>query len=446
MLSPKFSDTLNRRLKPHQFNADPADCWLYSYDNGRHRGLPDAVVFPESTQDVQHVLKACYSHKVNITPRGRGTGTPGGAVPTQGGIVISFEKMDKIIEFNPLNKNIKVQSGCINQTVQEEANKAGFFWAPDPGSAAYCTIGGNIAYNAGGPRAVKYGSTRDHVLGLTAVTGTGKIIHTGYNTTKSAAGYDLTRLLVGSEGTLAIITEAILKLTPLSTFRNSFKVFFKDIDSTITAVMKIMSQYHSPCALEFLDKTSVELITSDKKSNNTYMLLIDIDTVAAKSEILNSIKNPGLINYTLAETEFQINEIWSTRKLLSQSLKNISSKKISEDIVVPLSEISALLSFLDTLRNKFNIPIVTFGHIGNGNLHVNLLVNEYSEKTNQCLNELFEKTISLNGTLSGEHGIGIEKKTYMSKAIDQPTLQLMKNIKNVFDPKNILNPGKIFEA
>jgi len=442
-LNPKFIDALHQHLEPHQICADPADAWLYSYDNGRHRGLADAVLFPESTKDVQQIIKYCYSYDVKITPRGRGTGTPGGSVPTQGGVIISFERMDKILDFNPTNKTIKVQSGCINQSIQNEVQKTGYFWPPDPGSAAYCTVGGNIAYNAGGPRAVKYGSTRDHVLGLTAITGTGDIIHTGYSTTKSAAGYDLTRLLIGSEGTLAIITEAILKLTPLSNYRNSIKASYKDIDSTLKAVAKIMSQHHLPCALEFLDKTSVELI-SPNDNHSKYILLIDVDTENAKSEILESIKNPGLINFQLAQTETEINAIWSTRKLLSQSLKNLSPKKISEDVVVPLSEISHLLSFLDELNKKYHLRIVTFGHIGNGNLHVNLLVNEYSENITQCLNELFDKVISLNGTLSGEHGIGIEKKPFIHKAIDHSTIQLMKNIKHVFDPKNILNCGKIF--
>lgn len=453
----EFLKNLSQQLSPDQIFSDPADSWCYSYDNGQHKGLPLGVVFPKSTQDVQYIIQSCNQFNIPVTARGRGTGTPGGAVPSLGGIVISFEKMDAILECDFRNRTLVAQTGCLNQAVQSAVQAEGYCWIPDPGSSAYCTIGGNIAYNAGGPKAVKYGSTRDHVLGLTAVTGTGEIIHTGGYTTKSAAGYDLTRLLIGSEGTLAIITEAILKLTPLPDFKNTLQVVCANRKIAVNTALKIMSQHHLPCALEFLDNTSVQLLQQQQNFHNNHkntscLLLINVDSPLAKSEALHSLHTlksshpTEILDIQCAETEADINKLWSSRKLLSQALRTLSPKKINEDVVVPISQVNILLDFLDSLHKKYAIRLVTFGHIGNGNLHVNFLIDEKtnSKHINACLSELFEKVIQLNGTLSGEHGIGLEKKAYLPKAVDEATLDIMKKIKSVFDPKNILNPGKIF--
>lgn len=441
-LNDVFLQVLRNGLKPGHLMTDPSDCWLYSYDNSRHRALPNAVAFARTTTEVQHIVKSCYEYGIPLVARGRGTGTPGGAVPVQGGVVLSLEKMDKIIEANFQDRYIKAEAGVLNQVIQECAEKAGFFFVPDPGSAAFCTIGGNIGYNAAGPRAVKYGATREHVLGLTAVTGTGEIIHTGTYTTKGAVGYDLTRLLIGSEGTLAIITEAILKLTPLPDFKNTLQMTFRDLDSAMQAVIGIMSQPYLPSALEFLDETCLKLI--EYKSQDDYhsacMLLIDIDDERAKQNILEAVQNKGLIEIHQAENKTEMRNLWAARKALSPALKTLSPYKINEDVVVPVSKVPELLSGIKKLSEKYQIPIVNFGHIGNGNIHVNLL----TKSADECLSEIFDLVISLRGTLSGEHGIGLEKKPYISRVIDQPTLNLMKQIKKTFDPKSILNPGKIF--
>jgi D-lactate dehydrogenase (quinone) len=434
-----FLHTLRKGLKPGHLMTDPADCWLYSYDNSRHHALPEAVVFARETREVQHIVQCCHDFEVPLVARGRGTGTPGGAVPVQGGVVLSLEKMDKTLEINFPDRYIKAEAGVLNQTIQNIAEKSGFFFVPDPGSSAYCTIGGNIGYNAGGPHAVKYGATREHVLGLTAVTGTGEIIHTGTYTTKGAVGYDLTRLLIGSEGTLAIITEAILKLTPLSDFKNTVQITYRDLASAMQAVIKIMSQPYLPSALEFLDESCLKLIQYSH-SDAACMLLIDIDDERAKKNIIEASQQVGLIEIHFAENTAEMRRLWAARKALSPALRSLSSKKINEDVVVPVSRVPELLEGLKKLSEKYKIPIVNFGHIGNGNIHVNLL----TDSADQCLDEIFNLVISLRGTLSGEHGIGIEKMPFIPRVIDPPTLALMKQIKKVFDPKSILNPGKIF--
>jgi D-lactate dehydrogenase len=434
-----FLRVLRKGLKPNHLMTDPSDCWLYSYDNSRHRALPEVVVFACETAEVQHVVKSCYDYNIPLVARGRGTGTPGGAVPIQGGVVLSLEKMDKILEVNFPDRYMAVQAGVLNQTIQNIVGESGFFFVPDPGSSAYCTIGGNIGYNAAGPRAVKYGATREHVLGLTAVTGTGEIIHTGTYTTKGAVGYDLTRLLIGSEGTLAIVTEAILKLTPLSDFRNTIQITYRDLLSTMDAVVKIMSQPYLPSALEFLDESCLKLIQYHHPQA-ACMLLLDIDDERAKKNILDAAQNSGLIEIHTAENKTEMRNLWAARKSLSPALKTLSPYKINEDVVVPVSKIPELLLGVRNLSEKYKIPIVNFGHIGNGNIHVNIL----AKSADACLSELFNLVISLKGTLSGEHGIGLEKKPYISRVIDKPTLDLMKQIKKTFDPKSILNPGKIF--
>jgi len=434
-----FLQMLRKGLTPGHLMTDPSDCWLYSYDNSRHRALPEAVVFARETQEVQHIVQSCYKYGIPLVVRGRGTGTPGGAVPIQGGVVLSLEKMDKIIEANFQDRYIKAEAGVLNQAIQNIAEKAGFFFVPDPGSAAYCTIGGNIGYNAAGPRAVKYGATREHVLGLTAVTGIGEIIHTGTYTTKGAVGYDLTRLLIGSEGTLAVITEAILKLTPLSDFKNTLQITYRDLDSAMQAVINIMSQPYLPSALEFLDESCLKLIQYHY-SDAVCMLLIDIDDERAKKNILNAVQNKDLIEIHQAENQTEMRNLWAARKALSPALKTLSPYKINEDIVVPVSRVPELLLGIKKLGEKYQIPIVNFGHIGNGNIHVNLL----TKSADECLSEIFDLVINLKGTLSGEHGIGLEKKPYISRVIDKSTLDIMRQIKKSFDPKSILNPGKIF--
>jgi len=424
-----FLASLKTIISPWDILVDPVSCALYSRDDSRHVGLADMVIFVRNHEDTAAVVKLCYQFKLPLTTRGKGTGTTGGAVPAEGGIVLSLEKMDEMLEFEPADSYIRVQAGVLNQTVQSYVFTVGLFWAPDPGSAANCTVGGNIACNAGGPRAVKYGATRENVLGLMAVTGTGETIHTGGYTTKSAAGYDLTRLLIGSEGTLAIVTEAILKLTPLPPPTESVQLLYRDTDSASRAAVAIMSQPFVPEALEFLDTSAAGLIDIFAGA----VLLVKTANITA---IKKAAQNTGLLDCQ------EDDDIWARRKTLSPRLKKLSPHKINEDIVVPVSAVPELLGFIEKLAYQHNILIVNFGHIGNGNIHVNLLT-ERSPIALQVLQEIFDKVIDLNGTVSGEHGIGFEKVSYLSKYLDKNTMAIMRDIKKVFDPGMILNPGKI---
>jgi D-lactate dehydrogenase (quinone) len=403
---------------------------------------------------VQGVVTACNECKVPLIPRGRGTGTSGGSLPERGGLALSLERMLRIIKVDPENRVIVAEPGVINQAIQDAAKPYGFFWPPDPSSAAYSSIGGNLATSAGGPHAVKYGTTRDHVLGLKAVTGMGEMIKTGCYTTKGVVGYDLTRLLIGSEGTLAVITEATLKLTPLPQARSGVTAYFRDLASCSSAVVRIMALPQTPSALEFLDHGSLNLIRGRFPdmfpADARAMLMIEVDgsqnsISESLAAVLSACRSNGLIH---AEESGDAASLWLARKTLSPLLRDIAPKKINEDVVVPISALPTFLAGLAELSTKYHIANVNFGHAGNGNIHVNLLVNpdraDEMNRAEMCLNEIFDLVIALNGTLSGEHGVGSEKRAFIGKEIDPQTLALMREIKRVFDPNNILNPGKLF--
>lgn len=436
--------------------SDPVDCYAYAYDNSRKIFPPECVVFPLTTEEVASIVLLCNQFEVPITPRGRGTGTAGGSLPEQGGIVLSLERMTKIKSVDAANRVIVAEPGVLNETIQSAARPFGFFWPPDPSSAGYCSIGGNLATSAGGPHAVKYGTTRDHVLGLTAVTGDGKTIKTGCYTTKGVVGYDLTRLLVGSEGTLAIITEATLKLTPLPVSKSGLTAHYRDAASCAQAIVNIMKESQGPSALEFLDNGSLALIRTKNPDllpvNSAAMLMIEVDGSEAEvfettSKLLAACQNSGLLQ---AEPTQQVDDLWKARKTLSPLLREVAPKKINEDIAVPVDKIPELLAGLTSICKQYQIANVNFGHAGNGNIHVNLLIDpdnhHESQRAERCLDQIFDLVIKLNGTLSGEHGIGSEKRAYIVKELDTSTLAIMTRVKHAFDPVNILNPGKLFPA
>jgi D-lactate dehydrogenase len=436
--------------------TDPADRWAYGYDNSRRQAQPDAVVFATTTLQVRQLMRACFEAGVPVVTRGRGTGTAGGSVPLNGGVVLTLERMDRILETDPANRLMRVEAGVVNQAVQDEAGKHGFFWPPDPTSAAYCTVGGNIAVNAAGPRALKYGATRENVLALTAITGDGREIRTGAATTKSAVGYDLTRLLIGSEGTLAVVTEATLKLTPLPESRRTLQAVYRDVRAATEAVTRIMAQPATPCALEFMDAAAIDMIRDYSEAalpqGAGALLMIEVDGQAAGMEaavetIRKAAGNGGLLAFAAATTPKEAEQLWATRKALSPALRKLAPNKLNEDVVVPVSRIPDLIDGLGELSREYDIPIVNFGHAGNGNIHVNLLYDTQDPQQEKnalpCLSRVFDLVIRLGGTISGEHGIGIAKRDYVSRAIDADTLALMRAIKRQFDPKGILNPGKV---
>lgn len=437
--------------------TDPSDRWVYGYDNSRKHAQPDAVVFAVNHAQVLEVVRLCYKHAIPLTARGRGTGTSGGSVPLSGGIVLSLERMNRITSVDAANRALTTEPGATNQAVQDAARAHGFFWPPDPTSAAYCTIGGNIALNAAGPRAVKYGATRENVLGLRAVTGAGEEIHTGVYTTKGAVGYDLTRLVIGSEGTLAIVTEAVLKLTPLPEAKRTLQATYSRVRDAAAAVTRIMAQPITPCALEMIDAAAIEMIrdyaTADLPRDAGALLMIEVDGPdaamdAAVAAVTSAIHGAGLVEVKAARSVDEVKALWGARKALSPALRTIAPNKLNEDVVVPVSRIADLIDGLAGLSRRFAIPIVNFGHAGNGNIHVNLLYDSQDPKQEEAarpaLSAVFDLVLELGGTLSGEHGIGREKRDYIDRAIDPVTLGLMRRIKHLFDPKGILNPQKLF--
>lgn len=444
-------------LGPQRLLTEQADCWPYGYDNSRRHHPPDLVAFPLTTDEVQRIVRQCSEHRLPIVPRGRGTGTTGATVPVRGGLVLSFERMNRILRIDPDNRVMVVQPGVTNQEVQDAAAEFGFFWAPDPTSAAFCTVGGNLAYNSAGPRAVKYGTTRDNVLGLEAVTAQGEIIRAGVYTSKGVVGYDLTRLLIGSEGTLAIITEATLRLTPLAQARRTMQAVYDDMRAAARAVARIMAQPITPCALEFIDAKAIEMIRGYSQADLPHqagaLLMIEVDgsnegIEADARAVEQAASIEGLVSFRVARNEAEAAALWATRKALSPALRTIAPKKINEDVVVPVSRMGELIEGLQRLAGKHAITIVNFGHAGNGNIHVNLLVDPSDpvqmKNAGLCLSEVFDLVLKLEGTLSGEHGVGMEKQDYVGREINTATLDLMRRIKHLFDPDGMLNPGKMF--
>ena len=437
------------------FLTDPADCWPYGYDNSKLHNPPLAVVLPNNHKQVVDCVKICNQYKIPLTSRGRGTGTTGAAVPSLGAIVMSLERMNLILNCDTGNRSVRAQAGVTNLQLQNFLKEKKFFWPPDPSSAEFCTIGGNLACNAAGPRAVKYGTTRDNVLQLKAVTGSGKTIHTGSKTTKGVVGLDLTRLIVGSEGILAVITEAELKIVPLPSKKNTIRALYKNHQAACDAIQQINGQIHMPCAIEFMDHHAIELIRKHSEvslpAKAQAMLMIEIDgdldlLNISTPKIEDALSNNQQIEIKRAATEDERSILWSARKALSPILRNLAPNKINEDVVVPIPMLSQLIDALDDLSNKYQLPIVNFGHAGNGNLHTNIMYDAEDKIQNKnalnCLNEIFDKTLELGGTISGEHGIGITKKNYVSKELGTEEIDLMRRIKNQFDPNNILNPNK----
>ncbi len=456
-ISPQFRDRIRDVLGSENLLEDPGDRWAYGYDNSRRQALPDLVGFARDHAQIRDAVRLCNEHRIPLVARGRGTGTTGATVPLSGGLVLSLERMTRILDLDADNRWMTVEPGVTNQAVQEAAAKEGFFWPPDPTSAGYCTVGGNLGYNSAGPRAVKYGTPRENTLGLWAVTGSGEEIRTGVYTTKGVVGYDLTRLLIGSEGTLAVLTRASLKLTPLPESRRAMRAVYADIHSAAGAIARIMAQPVTPCALEFIDDTGLELVRRhadvDLPGAAGSLLLIEVDGPDACIEgavqaIERVARGDGLLEFSVANGPEDVAELWAARKALSPALRSLAPKKINEDIVVPVSRLPELIDGLRRLSEEFDILIVNFGHAGNGNIHTNLLVDPDDAgalaRAERCLDQVFRLVLDLQGSLSGEHGVGIEKRDFVELEIDPVTLQLMRQIKAQFDPNGILNPGKMF--
>ena len=453
-LPPVLLDFLHEAFSPGAMSTDEAERRACAGDNSRLNALPDAVVFPTEHAQVETLVRACREHRVPITARGGGTSSTGASVPMQGGVVANFMRMDRILRIDPDDRLAVVEPGVTNEALQQALAPHGFFWAPDPGSAPWCTVGGNLACNASGPHAVKYGSTRDNVLGLRAVAGNGEAFRCGTRTTKSAIGYDLTRLLVGSEGTLALITEATLKLTPKPLAARALRATYRSTAAAARAVARIMAQPATPCALEFMDALALKLAREHSPEAGVpsaeALLMIELDGApdaldGAVAAVESAARMDGLVQLEVARDEEQTRALWAARKALSFAQRAATQHKINEDVVVPVSRLPELVDGVRQLAERHAVPIVSFGHAGNGNLHVNLLPRDVDEieRAYAALPELFALVIALDGTISGEHGIGVVKREFMPLALSGGTLGLMRGIKAAFDPDGILNPGKL---
>lgn len=439
-----------------KISMEPEDLICYGFDASGLEKHPSAVVWPKNTEEVVKVMRYAYQNEIPVTPRGAGSGMTGGAIPLKGSIVLSLEKMNRLLELDTNNLNVIVEPGMINGRLQRELEYLGFFYPPDPTSMNFCTIGGNVAENAGGPRALKYGVTKDYVMELEAVLPNGEVIVTGIKTSKGVVGYDLTRLLTGSEGTLAIITKVRLKILPLPEEVITLLAMFNNLEASGMAVSKIIESKIIPRTLEFMDAETIAAVENFKPvgipRDVEALLLIELDghpsAITKQAEKVAGICSSLNAEVKMAEDDAARNKLWEARQAVSPALYHLSPTKINEDIVVPLDKIPDMLKGLQKLSEESGIKIVNFGHAGDGNIHVNIMADkndvEKYRKAEDLVKEIFQMTLNLGGTSSGEHGIGITKAPYISMEIKQQELDLMKGIKSLFDPKNILNPGKIF--
>jgi len=439
-----------------RISTEPEDLVCYGFDASGIETSPSAVVWPKDTEDVVKVMKYAYEHGIPVVPRGAGTGMTAGAVPSKGAIILSFEKMKKIIAIDSENLDVLCEPGVINGKLQRELEWMGLFYPPDPASMNFCTIGGNVAENAGGPRALKYGVTRDYVMEIESVLPNGEIITAGVKTSKGVVGYDLARLLVGSEGTLSVFTKIRLKVLPLPKEVVTLLAIFSDLEPSGDAVTKILSSRIIPRTLEFMDREAIAAVENFKPvglpKDAEAVLLIELDghpsTITEEAEKIAEICQQLGAEIKMAEDEDARNLLWASRRAISPALYQIKPTKINEDIVVPRNRVTEMLKRLRKLSEESGIKIVNFGHAGDGNIHVNIMVDradkqEY-EKGLSLVEKVFKATIDLGGTISGEHGVGLTKAGYIGMELSEKELEIMESIKKVFDPKNILNPGKIF--
>jgi len=435
----------------------PEDLAVYSYDGTFEEHCPDVVVLPESTEQVSQVIKLAASHRIPVVTRGMASGLTAASVPFSGGITLSMTRMNKLLEIDEVNAIAHVQAGIITSDLQEAVEKKNLFYPPDPSSIRHSTIGGNIACNAGGPRCLKYGVTGDYVLGLTVVLADGRVLKTGGKVIKDVVGFDLTALFTGSEGTLGVITEALLRLTAKPAYARTALVEFASLPDACKTVNAIIRAGIVPATLELMDHTAISCIEDAMHLGLPLdveaILLIEADgtnlaTVTYEIESAAEIcRNQGARNVRVAKDEAERASLWKARRSVSPALARKAPNKLGEDITVPRSAIPEAVKRLKEVSAKYGLPIVIFGHAGDGNLHPNILFDkrdpEQWAKVEKMVAEEFAIALELGGTLSGEHGVGTLKRPYMERALGTVSIGIQKQIKHVFDPFNILNPGKV---
>jgi glycolate oxidase len=442
-----------------EYLLDSADALTtYGQDALQQVHPPDLVVLPANTSEVSRIAALCNAERVPLVVRGAGTGYTGGAVPTHGGVVLSMERLHRILEIDQENLLAIVQPNVITADLQRAVERLGLFYPPDPASLEQSSLGGNVAECAGGPRAFKYGTTRRYVLALEAVLPGGEVVRTGSKAVKNVVGYDLTQLLVGSEGTLAIITEITVRLVPKPPDRATVAAAFATIQDAVDAVTALIERRVVPAAIELIDEES--LVAAALHSGVQVappgaraLLIVECDGIPAAvqdemSLVVRACETAGVMNIRRAATEAERSELWAVRRQISLALRATGLLKINHDVVVPRGRVPQLYEVVEELRRQFGLHIAAFGHAGDGNIHVNLMVDTRQPdelgRAKQAERLLFERVVALEGSITGEHGIGYSKKAYIGLELSADQIALMRRVKAAFDPHAILNPGKIF--
>jgi glycolate oxidase len=454
----KPAEAALREIFGEDLVSSPEEMTVHGYDAANVIFRPDLVASPRTRGQVVATLRLADRELFPVVPRGAGVGFSGGALAVHGGLVLNFARMNRILAIDEDNLTADVEPGVVTGDLHRAVEARGLFYPPDPASSDYCTIGGNIAENAGGPRAFKYGVTEHYVLGLEAVTPTGEVINAGGRTIKNVVGYNLLKLLIGSEGTLGVITKAILRLVPKPKSERTVRLFFADVDSAAGCVAAVIAARVVPATLEFLDEGSLHAVREhlgvDIDPAHKAMLLVKVDGHPAAvddeaREVVEIARSRGCSEVAVSSGPEEEIEIWRIRNNLSPTISKLANTKLNEDVVVPRSRIPDLLKATAAIADRHRLLIVSFGHSGDGNIHTNFMYDRFDEdereRVTRGVRELMEQVVTLDGAISGEHGIGIMKREFLGLQYDAPTLDVMRAIKHALDPNNILNPGKIFE-
>ena len=457
MLKPELIKELEAVVGSDNIATGRQDLLCYSYDATQMEFIPDAVIHPANAQEIAAILRLANRDGFPVFPRGAGSGFTGGSLPKAGGIVLVTTRMNKILRIDSENLIAEVEPGVVTEQFQQAVEKLGLFYPPDPASLKFSTLGGNVAENAGGPRAVKYGCTKDFVMGLEVVLPTGAIIRTGGETYKGVVGYDMTKLLCGSEGTLGIITKIIFKLLPYPDAKKTMLTIFDSIDGAAKAVSSIIGSKIIPTTLEFMDYATLQCV--ERRFNlgippeGRAVLLIEVDgdrdLIEKQARQIHDIIKPlGLVQFRAARDKAESEQLWQVRRLVSPSLRDVNPDKYNEDIVVPRSRVPDVIRTIEKIQQRYEMPIVNFGHAGDGNIHVNIMIDKrqpgMEEKAHLAIRDVFQAALDLGGTMSGEHGVGLSKSPYIELELSPDQIAAMKAVKHALDPNNILNPGKMF--
>lgn len=460
MLTDNLIKELNKALPKENILSDEAERYVYSFDasnNQQNKALPDAVVFVENIEQVLKVVKIANEQMTPIICRGAGTNTVGACVPTHGGIVLNFSKMNKILEINPENMTARVQPGVVVGDLQKAVEKQGLFYPPDPSNLKISTIGGSIAQNSAGARCFKYGATKDYIIDMLVVMANGELIRTGSNTIKNATGYNLGSIFIGSEGTLGIVVEATIKLIPKPEETQVIMAYFDTVEDSIYAVNKIVEKQVFPATIDFMDKNAIQTVEKfyptgllcDKES----ALIIELDgyntEISRQREtICEILRTNNAANIQYSRTKEEAEHIWAARRSSMAACTKLKPNVTTDDIIVPRSNLAKLVKGVQDICTRHNLTVCLVGHVGDGSVHPQIPI-DYNNKDEYkhykiAKSEIYQLTARLGGIISGEHGIGLEKKAYISQVVDGGALGYMRQIKKIFDPKNILNPYKIF--